>query len=71
MIYQVYTAGYYNCPEFYTLKKAHEYLRELVEEEWNACKKRFPDAKKTKISEFSYKIEFGCNLWSAHCILKI
>lgn len=68
MSYIVQTYGYYNCPEFKTLGGARECLRALVKESYESAKCRWKGVKKRKISEDSYEIVLGCNLWAAHSI---
>lgn len=53
---------------FTTITEARKELNASKKEDKTACRKRFKTAKVTSTKD-SYKIEFGCNLYSAASIV--
>ncbi len=57
--------GYECHPEFPTLAQARAVLKALQKESLAKCRKRFGSCTRLEADKDSFKITFGCNLWSA------
>ena len=67
--YRIQFFGYEPSPDLYdTLTKARKVLATYKKEDKARCRSRYKSAKVTGTKD-SYKIEFGCNLYSAAAIV--
>jgi len=71
-MYKIQFFGYEPSNISYPTKtKAIKALSEFKREDKNMCRLRFKTKIKVTSTRDSYKIEFGCNLYSAASIIKI